>query len=343
MRKSFGTLENGQTVEQFTLTDGVCSCDILTLGGIIRALRVPDRFGVLRDVVLGCDTTEDYRQQTSYFGALIGRFANRIAGAEFSLGGRQYFLAANNGKNHLHGGTVGFDRRLWKAEASSESSLTLALTSPDGEEGYPGTLLVKVTYTLAKGCLTLEYLAQTDRDTLCNLTNHSYFNLNGHSAGDVLSQELQILADEFTPVDPEGIPDGRILTVSGTPLDLRSPTQIGSRIDEDVLQLRQVGGYDHNYVLRGTGLRAAAVAYSKDSGICLKVSTTCPGLQFYSGNFISDGTHGKAGAVYQARSGFCLETQAFPDAPHHPAFPSAVLRAGEEYRETTVYRFSCLD
>ena len=337
----FGRMPDGTPVEQYTLTDGAMECDIITYGGALRALRLPDRQGARTDVLLGFDTLEDYRRQDKYIGALIGRYANRIGGAGFQLNGVHYPLAANDGPNHLHGGEMGFDKQVWKVEDAGARHLALSLFSPDGQEGYPGNLEVWVTYRLERGGITIDYRARCDRDTLCSLTNHAYFNLDGHAAGPVIGQEIQVLADFYTPTDPCSIPDGTLCPVAGTPMDLRESTPIGARIDEAFPQLIFAGGYDHNWVLRGEGavLRPAARAFSGKTGIRMEVLTTQPGLQFYAGNYLDGCPAGKGGAPYAKRWGFCLEAQHFPDSPHHPQFASTALKAGTEYRQTTVYRF----
>lgn len=342
MVRSFGRLPDGREVFCFTLTDGRICCEVLTYGATLRTLFVQDRIGGRRDVVLGFDRLEDYISGTCYLGATVGRFANRIGGACFSLDGSSYLLSANDGNNHLHGGTVGFDRQLWTVEEAAEDRLSLGLVSPDGQEGYPGTLRVRVTYTVADGALRLDYFAETDRPTLCNLTNHSYFNLNGHASGSVLHHVICLHADSYTPTDAASIPTGSISAVDGTPMDLRQPTRIGAKISEDFPQLKQAGGYDHNFIPNGEGLRELAWAAGDQSGIRLYVESTQPGVQFYTANFLKDQPVGKDGAVYTPRDGFCLETQAFPDAPHHPNFPGAVLLPGECCRQTTVFRFSTL-
>lgn len=338
----FGALPGGAPVEQYTLSGGGLECDILTYGGILRSLRVPGRDGQTVDVLLGFDTLESYLAKSKFMGALVGRYANRIAGAAFDLNGVHYPLAANSRTNHIHGGRVGFDKQIWTVETAEDNALTLSLVSPDGQEGYPGTLKVQVTYRLENGGLTLEYRAKSDRDTLCNLTNHAYFNLSGHASGPVLDQEIQMMSDAYTPIDAASIPTGALSAVDGSPMDLRSPVPIGAHIDDDDEQLRLAGGYDHNWVVRGQPgtLRPAAVAYSPGTGVAMETLTTQPGVQFYAGNTLDGCPAGKGGARYANRCGFCLETQAYPDSPHHPDFPSAVLRAGEEYRQTTVYRFS---
>ncbi len=341
-RTSFGIAPGGEPVYQYTLAGGGLECQVITFGGALRALRVPDREGKMVDVVLGFDDPEHYfGPRNKSLGLLIGRYCNHIGGAGFDLNGVHYPLAANDGPNNLHSGPLGFHRQPWRVEAAGEDFLTLSLTSPDGQSGFPGTLTARVTYRLEGGGLTLSYWARSDRDTLCSLTNHAYFNLAGHDSGPVLDQQIQIFSDFFTPTGPGSIPTGEIAPVEGTPMDLRRPTEIGAHIGEDHPQLRIGRGYDHNWVVPGPPgtLRPAARAYSPRTGISLEVLTTQPGVQFYTANYLGDSPPGKGGAPYGQRWGFCLETQAFPDSPHHPNFPSAVLRAEEEYRHTTIFRF----
>lgn len=339
----FGVMPDGTAVELYTLTAGALSCDVITFGGSLQSLRVPDRTGRPVDVLLGFDTLEPYRTHGKSLGALVGRYANRIGGARFTLNGKTYPLAANNnGVNHLHGGLVGFNKRVWTAEDTGEDFLTLSLFSPDGEEGYPGNLKVRVTYTLTEEGLTIAYRAESDQDTVCNLTNHAYFNLSGHGSGPVLDQTIQLLADRYTPTDPLSIPTGEIAPVEGTPMDLREPTPIGARIGEDFPQLRQAGGYDHNWIPGGEpgSLRPIARAASAVTGISMEVLSTLPGVQFYTGNYLDGCPAGKGGAAYGDRWGFCLETQFYPDSPNHANFPSCVLRAGEVFDHTAAFRFT---
>ncbi|MCS6951774.1 MAG: aldose epimerase family protein [Bryobacterales bacterium] len=345
MKQGFGKTPDGVPVELYTLTNrkGV-RVSITNYGGIITSLLVPDRNGRSRDIVLGFDTLEGYLKGHPYFGAIIGRYGNRIGQARFTLDGVEYKLAKNDGDNHLHGGLKGFDKVVWKArEYTDGDGLHVALDyrSRDGEEGYPGNLDVNVVYTLNdNNQLRIEYTATTDKPTVVNLTNHSYFNLAGE--GDILGHVLQIQADYFTPVDQGLIPTGELRPVKGTPFDFTTPTAIGARIDADDPQIRFGRGYDHNFVLRGAAgtLREAAEVYEPSSGRVLRVLTTEPGLQFYSGNFLDGTLRGKGGQVYAHRSGFCLETQHFPDSPNKPQFPSTVLRPGQTYRSTTVFEFS---
>ena len=337
-RVLFGTMPDGTAVEAVTLEKGKLSCRILTYGGAVQSLVVPGRDGNPVDVVLGFDALEDYRKQDKYIGALIGRYG----GASFPLDGAEYPLAANDGENHLHGGPGGFDKQVWTVEEQAEDRLTLSLQSPDGQEGYPGNLSVQVTYTLTEAGLTIGYRAKCDRDTLCNLTNHTYFNLSGHQSGPVTGQYIQLAASRYTPTVPGSIPTGELAPVEGTPMDLREGLPIGQRVDEDFPQLTMAGGYDHNWCIDGSdgSLRLAARAWSKETGVVMETWTTQPGVQFYSGNYLDGCPAGKGGAPYAKRWGFCLETQHYPDSPHHPNFPSTVLPAGAEYRQTTEYRFA---
>ncbi len=339
----FGVMPDGTAVELYTLTAGALSCGVITFGGSLQSLRVPDRTGKPVDVLLGFDTLEPYRTHGKSLGALVGRYANRIGGAKFTLNGETYHLAANNnGVNHLHGGRVGFNQRVWTVEDAGDSRLTLSLFSPDGEEGYPGNLTVRVTYTLTEEGLTIRYEAECGGDTVCNLTNHAYFNLSGHDSGPVLDQIIQLLADRYTPTDPLSIPTGEIAPVEGTPMDLRAPAPIGARIGENFPQLLQAGGYDHNWIPGGEPgtLRPIARAFSEETGVSMEVLSTLPGVQFYTGNYLDGCPAGKGGAPYANRWGFCLETQFYPDSPNHENFPSCVLRPGEVFDHTAAFRFS---
>jgi aldose 1-epimerase len=342
----FGTTADGKAVDIYTLRNANgLEAKVITYGGIITSLRTPDRNGQLSDIVLGFDSLAPYLQEPPYFGAIIGRYGNRIAGGRFTLDGQTYTLATNNGANHLHGGVRGFDKVVWTAEPFQNDTargLVLRYTSPDGEEGYPGTVNAQVTYTLTDSDqLAVDYQATTDRATPINLTQHSYFNLAGAGSGDILGQELMINASAYTPVDSTLIPTGDITQVEGTPFDFRTATAIGARIGADDEQLRRGGGYDHNFVLdrEGDGLSLAARATDPATGRTLEVRTTEPGLQFYSGNFLDGTITGKSGHVYAHRSGFCLETQHYPDSPNQSSFPSTILRPGEEYRTRTVFAF----
>ena len=336
----FGITKSGEEVQELTLDNGVLEVKVITFGATIRTLTVPGREGPT-DVVLGYDTLAEYEENGGFFGAVVGRYANRIAKGKFTLNGREYTLALNDGPNHLHGGNVGYSHRVWTVEETAPDKVVLALDSPDGEEGYPGTLKAQVAYTLTEEGLTIDYRAESDRDTVCNLTNHAYFNLSGHDSGPVLDQSIQILADRYTPTDSLSIPTGEIASVEGTPMDLRQPTPIGARIDEAFPQLLQAGGYDHNWIPVGESgaLRPIARASSPATGVSMEVLSTLPGVQFYTGNYLDGCPAGKGGAPYGGRWGFCLETQFYPDSPNHDNFPSCVLRAGEAFRHTTVFRF----
>ncbi|HEX2456226.1 MAG TPA: aldose epimerase family protein [Vicinamibacterales bacterium] len=342
-REPFGKLADGRAVERFTLTNAHgMEVQAITYGGIITSLKVPDRAGKMADVVLGFDSLDGYLTNAPFFGAIIGRYGNRIAKGQFTLDGHTATLVKNNGPNHLHGGTKGFDKQLWTAEpVAGKNAVVFTRTSPDGEEGYPGTLKVRVTYTLTDAnALVVDYEATADKATPVNLTQHSYFNLAGDGAGDILAHELLINADRYTPVDDTLIPTGELAPVQGTPFDFRTATAIGARINQDNPQLKNGKGYDHNFVLnrKGAGPSLAARAVEPKSGRTLEVTTTEPGMQFYSGNFL-DGVKGKSGHVYALRTGFCLETQHFPDSPNQPKFPSTILRPGQKYSSQTVFTF----
>lgn len=338
----FGTAPGGEPVFLVELRNDTISSEIITYGAAIRSLVVPDGQGNPVDVVLGYDTLEEYVRQDGYLGATVGRFANRIAKGRFALNGQTYTLATNNGENHLHGGIRGFSHRVWSIDSSDEHSVTLSLSSPHGEEGYPGHLECKVRFALEGKGLVIDYHAVSDRDTLCNLTNHTYFNLAGQGSGPVLDQTMQLMACYFTPSNGQSIPLGTVEPVADTPMDFRTPTSIGLRIREDFDQLLYARGYDHNYVVDGAAgtLRPMAVAYAPATGITLQAETTLPGVHFYTANYLPQGRKGKGGCLYGPRHGFCLETQFFPDSPNQPGFPSAVLKAGEEYRHRTCFRFS---
>jgi len=345
--KPFGQTADGKQAGIFTLTNknGLVA-QITNFGGIVTSLLVPDRDGKFADVVLGFDDLEGYINEHPYFGALIGRVGNRIAKGKFTLEGKEYTLAINNGPNHLHGGLKGFDKVIWNAKPSMTDNgpaLELTYLSRDGEENYPGNLSCRVVYTLTNDNeLKIDYEATTDKPTPINLTQHSYFNLAGHNAGDMLSHEVVINADNFTPIDETLIPNGQIKPVDGTPMDFRTPTEIGARINSNDEQIKFGGGYDHNWVLNNKDgkLALAATFHEKTSGRFMEVLTTEPGIQFYTGNFLDGSNIGKGGAVYNHRNGFCAETQHFPDSPNHPEFPSCILQPGQTYKQTTAYRFS---
>jgi aldose 1-epimerase len=342
----FGQMPDGTPIEIFTLNDGTIEARIMSYGGILVSLKTPDRNGNVADIVLGFDSLDGYVANnngpgTAFFGALIGRYANRIAKGTFTLGGRKYTLPLNNGENSLHGGTHGFNNQVWKAKQIADG-VELTYLSKDGEAGYPGNLTAVVRYTLAKGELKIEYAATTDKDTVVNLTNHSYFNLVGEGRGDILDHRLTLYASKFTPVDSGLIPTGELKPVAATPFDFLQSTPIGERINVDDEQLRLGHGYDHNWVLDNkNGMMAlAAEVYEPTSGRVLRVLTDQPGIQFYSGNFLDGTIKGKGGVTYGRRSALCLETQHFPDSPNHPSFPSTELKPGKHYRTVTAFHFA---
>ena len=352
----FGTTTDGQSVKVYTLTNASgMELRATNYGGVILSLRVPDRNHELGDVVLGFDSLPAYETVSPYFGALIGRYGNRIAKSRFTLDGHTYTLAKNNGPNSLHGGNIGFNKVVWAAEPFQKPDsvgIVLTRTSPDGEEGYPGNLKVTVTYTLTDSNeVIFDYRATTDKATPINLTQHSYFNLAAEDTTDILGTVVMINADSFTPVDSTQIPTGEIKSVSNTPFDFRTPIKIGARIDESDEQLKIGKGYDHNFALRKDSasdtdhdmtprMTLAATAYDPLSGRVMKVYTTEPGLQFYTGNFLDGTLHGKGGVAYKLRSGFAMETQHFPDSPNQPKFPSTILRPGQQCHSRSIYRFS---
>ncbi len=328
-RVPFGVMPDGTKVELLTLVSGALRCNIITYGGALQSLTVPDRAGRPVDVLLGFDSLEAYMAQDKYMGALIGRYANRIGGSRFTLEGREYRLRANDGPNHLHGGPAGFDKQVWKVLSQTENEAVLSLFSPDGQEGYPGDLEVRAAYALRDGALEIGCRAESGRTTVCSLTNHAYFNLSGHGSGDVERQRIQLFSGRYTPVGEGMIPTGALEAVEGTVMDLRKAQPIGGR------------EYDHNFAVDGWdgSLRSAARAWSPDTGILMEALTTLPGVQFYTGNFLDGCPAGKGGAAYVKHGAFCLETQYYPDSPNHAEFPSAALAAGEVYESKTVYRF----
>jgi aldose 1-epimerase len=339
-----GKMPDGTPIEIFTLTDGAYEAGIATYGGIVVSLKAPDRNGRVADVVLGFDDVDGYvanfnGPSNAFFGAIIGRYANRIAHASFTLDGQKYSLPRNNGENTLHSGPHGFNNVVWKAKSVSDG-VELTYLSKDGDAGFPGNLSAVVRYTLMKGDLRIEYWATTDKDTVLNLTNHSYFNLAGQ--GDVLGYQLTLHASRFTPVDGNLIPTGELKSVESTPFDFRKATAVGARINADDEQIRLGHGYDHNWVLDSGGgkLAEAAEVYDPGSGRVLKVLTDQPGVQFYTGNFLDGSIKGKGGRPYEVRSALCLETQHFPDSPNHPDFPSTELKPGQRYHTVTVYSLS---
>jgi aldose 1-epimerase len=343
----FGKTPAGETIDIFTLVNahGV-EMRVISYGGILTSLKVPDRNGRVDDIVLGFDSLDGYVKNPPYFGAIVGRYGNRIAKGRFRLDGKTYALATNNGPNHLHGGIKGFDKVVWRGEPfknGGAAGVVFTHTSPDGDEGYPGALSMRVTYTLNdRDEVVIDYEATTDMATPVNLTHHSYFNLAGDGSRDVLDHVLTLDAGRYTPVDANLIPTGEIASVEGTPFDFRKPAPIGGRIGQDDPQLKKGNGYDHNFVLAltGNGLVHAAHVMEPTTGRVLDVSTTEPGVQFYTGNFLDGSLTGKSGHVYKQRYGFCLETQHFPDSPNQPGFPSTILRPGQTYHSKTVYAFS---
>jgi len=341
---AFGTTETGQSTELYTLTNANgLIVKITNYGGIVTSILAPDSEGKLEDIVLGFDSLQPYLDGHPYFGALIGRYGNRIAKGQFELDGETYTLATNNGENHLHGGLQGFDKVVWNAQpmpSDSSASLQLTYRSPDMEEGYPGNLDVTVVYTLTNADeLHIAYEATTDQKTIVNLTNHTYFNLTGGAERDILGHELMIDADQFIPVDETLIPTSELRPVAGTPFDFRTPTAIGERIDMENEQLKIAGGYDHCWVLNGEGMRLVARVHEPVSGRTVEVHTEEPGVQFYSGNFLDGSLTGKGGIVYEHRYGLCLETQHYPDSPNQLDFPSVILEPGETYSTRTIYTF----
>lgn len=346
-KEAFGYTDGEEPVYLYTLKNAKgCEARITDYGGIIVSLTVPDRAGRPGDVVLGFSTLDEYLKGHPYFGAIIGRYGNRIAKGRFTLDGAAYALAANNDENHLHGGLKGFDKVVWQAEiieGKDGQALALSYLSKDGEEGYPGNLSVKVVYTLTKDSeLRIDYEATTDKPTVVNLTNHSYFNLAGEGSGDILGHEMLLTADRFLPVDAGLIPTGDLRPVAGTPFNFTRPVAIGARIDHDDEQLRLGGGYDHCFVLnhQGDSVALAARVHEPTTGRVMEVYTDQPGVQLYTGNFLDGSNVGKGGLAYGHRSGFCLETQHFPDSPNKAHFPSTVLRPGQTYLSHTSYRFS---
>lgn len=342
----FGSTKDGQKVELYTLRNAKgMEAKITNYGGIIVSLTAPDKAGHYADVVLGFDKLSDYEERNPFFGCITGRYANRIAKGRFTLNGQEYKLFVNNGPNSLHGGKVGFDKKIWDASRISTSDgvgLELKFTSPDGDEGYPGNLKCKVTYVLTNNnALEITYSATTDKPTVVNLTNHSYFNLAGEGSGTITGHELTINADYYTPTDKDLIPNGEIASVRGTPLDFTTPHKIGSRIDQDFPALKQALGYDQNFILSGgSGLKNAVRVKDPKSGRVMEVLTTEPAVQFYSANHMSKLAGGKNGHTYNFRHAYCFETQHYPDSPNHPSFPTTVLNPGDTYQHKCIYRFS---
>ena len=341
-KQSAGTAD-GQPIDTYTLQDGKITVRILTYGGIVQSIEAPDRNSKTANIVLGFDGLDGYVKTGNkpYMGAIIGRYANRIAGGTFQLDGKTYHVPKNDGDNALHGGINGFNKKVWTGK-EIENGVELSYVSKNGEEGFPGTLTTTVRYTLKGNELRIEYTATTDADTVLNLTNHSYFNLKGQGNGDILGHEMKINAHRYTPVDKNLIPTGELAPVAGTPFDFLKPTAIGARIDADNEQLKLARGYDQNWILDGDGKKVAvaAEAYEATTGRVLEVLTDQPGIQFYTGNFLDGSVTGTDGKVYNKRYAFCLETQHYPDSPNHPKFPTSELKPGQTFRSTTIYRFS---
>jgi len=340
-KQAFGHTADGTSVDLYTLADDKVEVRITNYGGIIVSLRAPDRNGKLDDIVLGYDSLDHYIAKTAYFGAIIGRYANRIAHGSFQLDGKTYSIPKNDGDNTLHGGIIGFDKVVWKVH-EIKNGIDLTYVSKDGDQGFPGTLTTTVRYTLDGNDLRIEYSATTDKDTVLNLTNHSYFNLAVQAKGDVLGHVVKINASKITPVDANLIPTGELKSVEGTPFDFRTPHAIGERIDANDEQLRFGVGYDENFVLDHPEdqLFEAAEVYEPSTGRILKVLTTQPAVQFYSGNHLDGSITGKEGRVYKPRFAFCLETEHYPDSPNHANFPSTELKPGQKFHSVTVYQFS---
>jgi len=340
----FGELPDGREIHLFTLHSGKISARVMTYGARLVSLEVPDRHGKIADVVLGYDTLTPYISDAkTYFGAIVGRYANRIARGTFVLNGQRYHLPTNDGDNSLHGGTQGFDKQIWEAQIIPHG-VELAWVSKNGDQGYPGTLTTRVRYTMHAATLRIEYFATTDADTVVNFTNHSYFNLAGEGQGNVLNHLLTVNAEQYTPVDADLIPTGQLASVAGTPFDFRQATVIGQRIFQENEQLTYAKGYDQNFVLGsaddGVTLREAALVVEPESGRVCTVRTTQPGVQVYSGNFLNGAIPGKHGHIYKKHAGLCLETQHFPDSPNHPGFPTAVLKPHQTFHSVTEYEFS---
>jgi aldose 1-epimerase len=341
-KESWGKTADGQPVEIYTLSNTHLTVRITTFGARVVAINAPDREGKIADVVLGYDSVAPYEaDKGTYFGAIVGRYGNRIARGTFAIDGSTFHVPLNNGANALHGGTIGFDRKVWTAQTLA-NGVEMKLVSDDGDMGFPGQLTVHVRYLLEGSSLRIEYRSTTTKPTVVNVTNHSYFNLAGNGEGTILDDLVKIDAERYTPVDAGLIPTGELASVEGTPLDFRAAKAIGDRINQPFEQLTLARGYDHNFVLRGkpaTGLHLAAEAYDPKSGRTLTVTTTEPGVQFYSGNFLDGTLTGKFGVRYAQRAGFCFETQHFPDSPNQPKFPTTLLRPGHELRSTTVFTF----
>lgn len=347
-RKKINKTVDGKDIYIYRLSnDNDVNVEIMNYGGVVLSINTPDRYGKTKDIVLGFGDIEDYKTSTVYFGALVGRCANRIQDAQITIDGTVYNLAKNDGNNHLHGGNEGFDKKVWSSEIKTDGVdeyLQLTYLSRDGEENYPGNLNVVVNYKLNnENELIIEYKAKSDKDTVVNLTNHSYFNLSGHDAGDILNHKLKIYGDKITTADEQSIPRGEIRNIKGTPMDFTSFRTIGESIDDDYDQLNNGHGYDHNWIINGeeNKLNIVAEVYEEKFGRKMDVYSTMPGVQFYSGNFL-EGQKGKDGIIYSRRAGLCLETQYYPNALANSSFPNTILKAGEEYNHTTIYKFSTI-
>ncbi len=341
-KASFGTMPDGTAVDLYTLKSDIVEAQITTYGARVVSIKTADRNGKIGNVALGYDSVAGYLADgKTYFGAIVGRYGNRIAHGQFALEGKTYHIPINNGENALHGGTVGFDQHVWKAR-EVQDGIELTLVSKDGDQGFPGTLTAHVRYTLHHGALRIDYSVSTDKATVVNLTNHTYFNLGGRGSGTILNEEIMIAADKYTPVSNTLIPTGDLAPVEGTPFDFRKPTVIGKRINDNFPQLKIAGGYDHNFVLRGSNgeMKTAARVHDPASGRVLTVTTTEPGVQFYAGVSLDGSTKSPEGWPYSKNTAFCLETQHFPDSPNHPSFPTTELKPGEMRHSTTIFTFS---
>ena len=339
--ESFGLTSSQEPVTAVTLCNETLRCRLISYSAAIQSLSVPSKDGAFVDVVLGYDTLREYQENTGCLGAVCGRYANRICKGSFRIDKTVYQLNINNGPNHLHGGPSGYNTRNWTVDSVTDTNVTLSIDSPDGDENYPGHLHLTVSYSIDASSLCIRYLAESDRKTICNITNHSYFNLSGHDSGPMLDQIAVLYADTFTPIDETLIPTGEIVSVQNTPFDFTSPHRIGERISADDTQLKNGNGYDHNYVLNGSNekIHPFAEVYSEKTGICMRGFTTSPGVQFYTGNHLTERA-GKCGTFYGPHSGFCLETQFFPDSPNHPNFPSTILEPGQCFDQMTRLEFS---
>ena len=341
-KAEFGKTSDGTAIEIYTLKSDAVEARVMTYGARVVSIKTADKNGNVADVVLGYDSFAGYLADgKTYFGAIVGRYGNRIAKGEFVLDGKTYQVPKNNDGNSLHGGTVGFDKLVWKAREVAEG-VEMTLVSKDGDQGYPGTLTAHVRYTLHHNALRIDYSMTTDKDTVVNLTNHSYFNLGGVGSGTILGEEMMLAADKYTPTDKGLIPTGELASVEGTPMDFRKATVIGKRINDNFEALKLAGGYDHNWVLRGANgeIKTAARVHDPVSGRVMTVTTTEPGVQFYTGNFLDGTFHGPGGVVYAKNTGLCLETQHYPDSPNHPSFPTTELKPGQTRHSMTTFTFS---